>query len=924
MAVKVDLGIIITALNQAGPGLRSASTDVERLGRASDATAGRLRAIQVVIAGILITKAIQLGRAFVDAAGGLQALQIRLAGVTGSFKQADVVFADLQKRFASAPFDLAKIADGFVRVASSGLDLEKTNKLTNAIVNAVAAFGGGTAELERTFIGFSQVLGKGSLQMEELRQQIGEQVPVALRLMATEAHKTTAQFIQDVSNGMVSGEQAVKLFTEGSEKLFGNFAEKLSSTIPGAIGRIQQQFTAGLKGLLDRTDVGARLAVIFNNLADRIKEFMDGINQSQIDKFFSTLSSIEETSGKLITLLSRIGPIIVNISQAILGIVNALPDDAIEYGVIGYVLFGKKGAAIGALIAGVDNALTGLQQKMARGQDSLFNSIFGTDVHTDDKVKGLFSGISDLYGHFFGSNGEIASKGNGGLQGTAKQIKETQANVEALGGAIKQLDPNFGFGVQAQKSFTELQTLLGQTQAKATGALAPFLDDMVKFEKKVGTISQGFTAEQARIKELSGKGSLSPIEGKELAELQTNMGLVYEGISKARANMGSFYNIELTKFRDGITDVVTRVQANVETFKQAASGNELEQRISGINQKTQGWTEQLQNALDKSLRLNESTGKEGATIASIRGLIEEANSARDMAIAKETELYKLQTQQFQISEQKNQLESLQKITDLQRQQNTNIGFQISQGTTAGKLLIETDNMRRQLQIESLDIQDQILAKQEELTNTADPARRESINQTIGILNQMNSATQNAMDNLNAQAGLETALWQQVGQTIEDSLGGAIAGIITGTKTWKEIGLDLFNSLTRAASEYIAKLIIMNAVKAAGSAFGGGFADGGVFSGSIKPFADGGIISGPTLFGLAGEAGTEAIMPLERVGGKLGVRSVGGGDGGGQTHIHLNAVDTQTGVQFLFRHRDDISTLLRQANALNKGVGRMAV
>jgi len=62
---------------------------------------------------------------------------------------------------------------------------------------------------------------------------------------------------------------------------------------------------------------------------------------------------------------------------------------------------------------------------------------------------------------------------------------------------------------------------------------------------------------------------------------------------------------------------------------------------------------------------------------------------------------------------------------------------------------------------------------------------------------------------------------------------------------------------------------------------GGFltpsAKGNVFeNGSVTPFANGGIVSSPTIFpmangaGLMGEAGPEAIMPLSRKNGKLGV------------------------------------------------------
>lgn len=61
-----------------------------------------------------------------------------------------------------------------------------------------------------------------------------------------------------------------------------------------------------------------------------------------------------------------------------------------------------------------------------------------------------------------------------------------------------------------------------------------------------------------------------------------------------------------------------------------------------------------------------------------------------------------------------------------------------------------------------------------------------------------------------------------------------------------------------------------------------FADGGV-PGRVTPFASGGVVSTPTYFpmgkglGLAGEAGSEAILPLRRsADGKLGVAATGGG------------------------------------------------
>lgn len=70
------------------------------------------------------------------------------------------------------------------------------------------------------------------------------------------------------------------------------------------------------------------------------------------------------------------------------------------------------------------------------------------------------------------------------------------------------------------------------------------------------------------------------------------------------------------------------------------------------------------------------------------------------------------------------------------------------------------------------------------------------------------------------------------------------------------------------------------------------ANGNVFEGGeVMAFAGGGIVSGATMFpmrggmGVMGEAGPEAIMPLTRIGGKLGVAAAGGG--GSPVKVEIN-------------------------------------
>jgi phage-related minor tail protein len=66
-------------------------------------------------------------------------------------------------------------------------------------------------------------------------------------------------------------------------------------------------------------------------------------------------------------------------------------------------------------------------------------------------------------------------------------------------------------------------------------------------------------------------------------------------------------------------------------------------------------------------------------------------------------------------------------------------------------------------------------------------------------------------------------------------------------------------------------------------FGSFFKDGGAFGPGVQYFANGDVFDSPTAFGFGGgkmgvmgEAGPEAVLPLTRIGGKLGVQSTGGG------------------------------------------------
>jgi phage-related minor tail protein len=137
--------------------------------------------------------------------------------------------------------------------------------------------------------------------------------------------------------------------------------------------------------------------------------------------------------------------------------------------------------------------------------------------------------------------------------------------------------------------------------------------------------------------------------------------------------------------------------------------------------------------------------------------------------------------------------------------------------------------------------------------------------------------------------------------------------------------SLYDAITSAVTKYIAELIysevIMVGIKMLMMAAADGVAFGG--PGQVQAFAGGGaftnkVVGGPTLFnvGMMGEAGPEAIMPLARVGGKLGVHTTGGG--GDNYNISISAVDAASVSRLFYANGDALVHTLRQRQLLNKG------
>lgn len=181
-----------------------------------------------------------LAKDTIKTAASFEQTEVMLKRLMGSAAAGREAFSWLLDFSTKTPFGIDALKDSFVKLQVAGLD-PMSGKL-QTLTDAVAAFGGSSQELQRASVAIQQMASKGVISMEELRGQLGESLPTAMKVMARELGISMSQLGKVVEDGALDAKTGLDALFKGLKKDYAGAGEEMMNTWAGLMSMLSTEF----------------------------------------------------------------------------------------------------------------------------------------------------------------------------------------------------------------------------------------------------------------------------------------------------------------------------------------------------------------------------------------------------------------------------------------------------------------------------------------------------------------------------------------------------------------------------------------------------------------------------------------------------------------------------------------------------------
>ncbi len=197
---------------------------------------------------------IEGAKAFINITKRIETAEVALLNAAGTAVQAGKDFEFARRLANGLGLEMISTAEAFGKFGAAanlgGLSTEETREVFTDISSAIAGAALSADRANLVFQGFQQVMSKGVLSMEEVRQQIGESLPQGMAALSKATGKTGQDLFKFIESGKAISSEILPLWAKELAKL---------SSESGALGKSTQSLNAKWNRFLNATTDIVRL-----------------------------------------------------------------------------------------------------------------------------------------------------------------------------------------------------------------------------------------------------------------------------------------------------------------------------------------------------------------------------------------------------------------------------------------------------------------------------------------------------------------------------------------------------------------------------------------------------------------------------------------------------------------------------------------
>lgn len=216
---------------------------------------------------------------FFQANAGLESLRRSLEVLTGSSKSAAAEIEYLKATSNRLGINVQDASRGYINLtaAAKGTALEgaQTRTIFESVAGAMAKLGRSSADTESALQAISQMMSKGVVSQEEMRQQLGERLPGALQATAAELGVTTGELNAMIETGNVLSVDLLPALAAGLNKVYktGEQVDGLTSSW----ARLKNSMTETLQFVGD-SGVASAVTTVLGQIAVGVRGLTAGFS----------------------------------------------------------------------------------------------------------------------------------------------------------------------------------------------------------------------------------------------------------------------------------------------------------------------------------------------------------------------------------------------------------------------------------------------------------------------------------------------------------------------------------------------------------------------------------------------------------------------------------------------------------------------